>query len=112
MGLLSSIYQYGQIAYIGGGFDNGIHNILEAMVYGLPVIFGPNHHKFNEATKSLELGAAFEINNQYDLKIKLEQLISSPDFLQKTSNNAKEYIISNAGATTIIVKNITNDNFD
>ena len=106
IGLLSSIYQYGQIAYIGGGFDNGIHNILEAMVYGLPVFFGPNHHKYNEAKTTIKLEAAFEINNQPELTEKLEQLISSPEFLRTASNKATAYITSNAGATHIIVKTV------
>ena len=67
-GLLSSIYRYGEIAYIGGGFGVGIHNTLEAAVYGIPVIFGPKYQKFMEAIQLLEAQGAFSIKNYEELK--------------------------------------------
>ena len=66
-GLLSSIYRYGEIAYVGGGFGVGIHNILEAAVYGIPVIFGPKYQKFMEAKQLLEENGAFSIKNYEEL---------------------------------------------
>ena len=68
IGLLSSIYKYGKIAYIGGGFGVGIHNILEAVAFGVPVIFGPNYKKFNEAKDLIALGGANSISNFEELE--------------------------------------------
>ncbi|MFO0322212.1 MAG: 3-deoxy-D-manno-octulosonic acid transferase, partial [Bacteroidota bacterium] len=102
IGVLSSVYQYGHIAFIGGGFNTGIHNLLEASVFGLPVLFGPNHHKFNEAKQLLELKAGFQILNQNDLVVILEQFLTDSEYLKSTSNLAKSYIINQSGATNLI----------
>lgn len=83
-GLLSSIYKYGDIAHIGGGFGAGIHNTLEAAVYGVPVIFGPKYDKFIEAHELLEAKAAFCIHNEEELTPLLNQLLSDAHFLQET----------------------------
>jgi 3-deoxy-D-manno-octulosonic-acid transferase len=75
IGFLSSIYQYGTVAMIGGGFADGIHNILEPTVYGLPVLFGPNYHKFNEAFEVIDLNAGFVVNDATELTKQLNVLI-------------------------------------
>ena len=107
IGLLSSIYQYGTVAFIGGGFNNGIHNILEPMVYGLPVLFGSNYHKFNEAFDALKIGAGFEVKSSEDIEQRLTQFLDNEKILQKSSEQAKSYVKEQAGATQKIVNEIT-----
>jgi 3-deoxy-D-manno-octulosonic-acid transferase len=102
IGMLSSLYQYGQIAYIGGGFGKGIHNILEAAAYGIPVIFGPNFEKFREARELLALGGAFTIKNHEDLHAILLELNSHPDKYNISAQSASAYVRENTGATSII----------
>ena len=102
--MLSSIYRYGEIAYIGGGFGAGIHNTVEAAVYGVPVIFGPNHQRFMEANDLIECGGAFSINDSNDLKALLNKLLSDKTFLQEAGNKAGTYVHSRAGAIDIILK--------
>lgn len=100
IGMLSSIYQYAEIAYIGGGFGTGIHNTLEAAAFGLPVIFGPKYEKFQEAKDLLALGAARSISTAEELSAAFEQL-------QKDNNagiKAKKYVADKTGSTTQIVK--------
>jgi 3-deoxy-D-manno-octulosonic-acid transferase len=98
MGILSSIYQYGQIAYIGGGFGVGIHNTLEAAAFGLPVIFGPNYARFMEAVELVEKGAAFSIKDAEDLKSKILPLTKEENRLI-ISEKARQYVQSRTGAT-------------
>lgn len=98
-GLLSSIYRYGDIAYIGGGFGTGIHNTLEAAVYGIPVIFGPKYQKFMEAVQLLEAKGAYSIKEYEELKQLLDRLLTDEAFLKETGANAGNYVISNSGAT-------------
>ena len=105
-GLLSSIYKYGEIAYIGGGFGSGIHNTVEAAVYGVPVIFGPNYQRFMEAKDLIACGGGFSINDVNDLAALLDKLLSDKTFLQESGNNAGTYVHSRAGATDIILKNL------
>lgn len=105
-GLLSSIYRYGTIAYIGGGFGVGIHNVPEAAVYGIPVVFGPNNKRFQEAQDLLRLGGAFEIRNSQDFKEIMHDLINAPDFRRKAGENAGKYIYDNAGAVDDIMKSL------
>ena len=97
IGLLASIYRYGKIAYIGGGFGVGIHNILEAVTFGLPVIFGPNYRKSNEANELVKLGVAKNINNYQDLKTAINSLTNFETSI------AKRYIDEKSGATDIIL---------
>jgi 3-deoxy-D-manno-octulosonic-acid transferase len=106
IGILSSLYRYGQVSYIGGGFGKGIHNILEAAVFGLPVLFGPNHLKFQEALDLIEEGAAFPINTYDDLKTKLDKLFGSAETLDMTGKIAASYVKRNIGATEKIMKQI------
>ena len=100
IGILSNIYKYGDLAYIGGGFGVGIHNILEAVAYGLPVVFGPNYQKFKEANELIELEGAKEISNHSELET---TILSFIDF---DSSINKNYIKNNAGATDIIISSI------
>ena len=108
MGILSSLYQYADIAYIGGGFGKGIHNTLEAATFGIPVIFGPNYHKFQEAIALIEQEGAFTISGFEDLGKVLDQLIRDESYRQKSGENAGQYVQKNAGATEIIMEHIIN----
>lgn len=102
-GLLSSIYRYGEIAYIGGGFGVGIHNTLEAAVYGIPVIFGPKYQKFQEAVQLIENKGAYCIKNYVELKVLLDRLMADDEFLRDTGYRAGSYVTDNAGATDKIL---------
>ena len=108
IGLLSSLYRYGDMAYIGGGFGVGIHNILEAATFALPVIFGPNYQKFKEAVDLIERGGAFTVNDIDGLKDISEKLLSDNNYLEKTSSFCKEYVEENVGATFFIIKKVFN----
>ena len=99
IGLLSSIYQYGQVAYIGGGFGVGIHNTLEAAAWGMPVVFGPNYHKFQEAKELIECGAGQSIKNYEECARALDEFFEKNDVASKA---AAEYVASHTGATEII----------
>ena len=105
-GLLSSIYRYGEIAYIGGGFGVGIHNTLEAAVYGIPVIFGPKYQKFMEAVQLLEAKGAYSIKDYEELKSLLDRFQTDKDFLDETGKNAGYYVTSKSGATEKIMNMI------
>lgn len=98
-GLLSAIYRYAQIAYVGGGFGVGIHNVPEAAVYGVPVIIGPNHHKFMEANDLLANGGCFEVKNAADFNTTVDHLLTHPEALRKASAASADYIHASAGAT-------------
>jgi 3-deoxy-D-manno-octulosonic-acid transferase len=106
IGMLSLLYKYGNIAYIGGGFGNGIHNILEAAVFGLPVLFGPNHTKFSEATELLSLKGAFSVITYEELSGTLNNLFEKADYLQTTSQITKKYVNDRIGATQKIFSKI------
>ncbi|GAE17591.1 1-hydroxy-2-methyl-2-(E)-butenyl 4-diphosphate synthase [Bacteroides pyogenes DSM 20611 = JCM 6294] len=98
-GLLSSIYRYGEVSYIGGGFGVGIHNTLEAAVYGIPVIFGPKYQKFMEAQQLLEAEGAYSIKDYEELKSLLDRFRTDEAFLHDTGAKAGNYVTGNAGAT-------------
>lgn len=104
MGLLSRLYYYATITYVGGGFKSGIHNTLEAVVYGKPVLFGPKYHKFKEAKDLIAEGAAFNVNNAEDLKTKIDHLLNDPSELSKAGDAAKNYVEKNTGATQKILE--------
>lgn len=106
IGLLSAVYRYGKISYIGGGFGVGIHNTLEAAVYGIPVIFGPKYCKFNEAVSLLRDGGAFTIKNKEELKELLDTLTNSPEIAATTGACALDYVNSQLGATQIIIEEL------
>lgn len=99
-GLLSSIYRYGEIAYIGGGFGVGIHNILEAAVYGIPVIFGPNYKKFQEAVDLIELGGAFSIADYTGFsRLMSDLLVDNSSLYASSAVVSNDYSQRNRGAT-------------
>jgi 3-deoxy-D-manno-octulosonic-acid transferase len=104
IGMLSQLYQYGSLAYIGGGFGVGIHNILEAAAFGLPVFFGPNYHKFREAIDLIELKGAFSVKNSGELIQKTDALLSDSKKLSETSAICKNFVTDGCGATGIILK--------
>ncbi|MDD4778770.1 MULTISPECIES: 3-deoxy-D-manno-octulosonic acid transferase [Proteiniphilum] len=106
-GLLSSIYRYGQIAYIGGGFGEGIHNLPEAAVYGIPVIFGPRYSKFIEAHGLITNGGGFSISNKTEFNKKMDEMALDSSSRINAGVKAKEYIFGNAGATREIMKLIS-----
>ena len=97
-GLLSSIYRYGEISYIGGGFGVGIHNVLEAAVYGIPVIFGPNNKKFREAQHLLANKGGFEINGYEDFEALMDKFLTDEAYLQASGQAAGDYVKNNSGA--------------
>ncbi|MCL1822076.1 MAG: 3-deoxy-D-manno-octulosonic acid transferase, partial [Prolixibacteraceae bacterium] len=103
IGMLSSLYRYGSFAYIGGGFGMGIHNILEAATFGLPVIFGPNYRKFKEARDMVGLGAAFPVETEDEFGITADKLLNSDDMRIKASHESAAYVNRNRGATRIII---------
>jgi 3-deoxy-D-manno-octulosonic-acid transferase len=106
IGFLSSIYQYGTVAFIGGGFTNGIHNILEPTVYGLPVLFGPNYKKFNEAFEVIDLNVGFVVTDSFSLTKQLEVFMNDSEVLSLSSRLAKNYVLKNSGATQKIVQEL------
>lgn len=103
-GLLSSIYRYGEIAYIGGGFGVSIHNTLEAAVYGIPVIFGPNNKKFQEAQGLLKCHGAFEVRGEESFYLVMDRMLTDFDFLEESGKNAGNYVRNNSGAMEKILK--------
>lgn len=105
IGLLSSLYAYGHIAYIGGGFGKGIHNTLEAATYGIPVIFGPNYRKFQEAVDLIAHGAGFSIRDEAGLSAVFAGLLPEEKRLAAGAKGAK-YVACSAGATTRIIETI------
>jgi 3-deoxy-D-manno-octulosonic-acid transferase len=106
IGMLSALYAYGDIAYIGGGFGVGIHNTLEAAAFGLPVIFGPNYLKFNEARELIELKAGFSISDEAQLKGIVDTLINDEAFYSTTSKKIYNYVQEHTGATKMIMRHI------
>ena len=105
-GLLSSIYRYGEISYIGGGFGVGIHNVLEAAVYGIPVIFGPNNKKFREAQHLLANKGGFEIHGYDDFEQLMNKFLTDEAYLKQSGKAAGDYVKGNAGAMEEIMKRV------
>lgn len=105
-GLLSSIYRYGEVAYVGGGFGVGIHNVPEAAVYGIPVIIGPNNKKFREAQALLEKGGCIEINDEKTYSQAMDRLLADEAFRRKSGQVCHDFIYNNAGASDIIFKSV------
>lgn len=105
-GLLSSMYNYGDVAYIGGGFGVGIHNTLEAAVWNMPVIFGPNNKKFQEAQGLLKSGGGFEINTYEDFSGLMGSLMNDETFLKQTGDKAGAFVAHLAGATDKVLASV------
>lgn len=108
-GLLSSIYRYGEIAYVGGGFGSGIHNVPEAAVYGLPVIIGPNNKKFREAQTLLSLGGCFEVQDSATFVETMDRLLLDEKFLRERGQIAGNYIFDNSGASNLVYEAVFNN---
>ena len=105
-GLLSSMYNYGDVAYIGGGFGVGIHNTLEAAVWNMPVIFGPNNKKFQEAQDLLKSGGGFEINTYEDFSGLMNSLMNDEAFLKQAGDKAGAFVAHLAGATDKVLSSV------
>jgi 3-deoxy-D-manno-octulosonic-acid transferase len=106
IGMLSSLYQYADIAYIGGGFGHGIHNILEAATFGMPIFFGPNYHKFAEALALIEKGVAFPVNCFNELYPAADELLGDDDKLSAIAIKSKKFVKDNTGAVNLICDTI------
>lgn len=105
-GLLSSMYNYGDVAYIGGGFGVGIHNTLEASVWNMPVIFGPNNKKFQEAQGLLKSDGGFEINTYEDFSALMSSLMNDETFLKQAGDKAGAFVAHLAGATDKVLASV------
>lgn len=105
-GKLSSLYRYGKMAYIGGGFGAGIHNINEAAVYAIPVVFGPKFSKFKEARDLVKIGGAYSCNTGSEVSLTLQKLVSDTLIRERAGKVAGKYIQDNLGATDIIYNDI------
>lgn len=105
IGLLSSLYQYGEIAYIGGAFGEGLHNILEAATFGMPIIFGrgKDNSKYQEAVDLVRLGGAFEVSDSREVKRIIDGLLDDRGKLESTSKICSDYVNNNSGATKMIM---------
>jgi len=101
IGILSNVYKYGSLAYVGGGFGSGIHNILEAVTFGLPIVFGPNYQKFKEANELINQNGAISISNYKELTLAIDYCLNTFD-----KSIATNYIQENSGATTKILNSI------
>lgn len=104
IGMLSSLYKYGKVAYIGGGFGSGIHNVLEAAVFGMPVVFGPNYQRFREAVELIERGGAFSISDKEEFKICMDKFKEFSGSIEDAAAAAQSYVELNTGATEVILK--------
>jgi 3-deoxy-D-manno-octulosonic-acid transferase len=110
IGLLASLYQYGELCFIGGGFGGGIHNILEPAAVGLPIIIGPNYKKFKEARELVSAGGAFSVKNYKEFKTIVTQLTDKEAAMtQKARKVTRQYIKKNIGATEKIIEAIENN---
>lgn len=105
IGLLSKLYRYATVAYIGGGFGVGIHNILEAVAYGKPVVFGPNYHKFQEAHDLIDLGGCMIVDEHPDVSF-LRKLFTDDDIYHAASDACMQLMRRNLGSTDIILKTV------
>lgn len=105
-GLLSSIYRYATVAYVGGGFGVGIHNVPEAAVYGIPVIIGPNHQRFAEAVALIANGGCKSIKNAEDFSVIMDDFLENPAHIAQAGSAAGDYIHQNAGATPLIYQHV------
>ena len=106
--MLSSLYQYAYVAYIGGGFGKGIHNILEALAFGKPVCFGPKYQKFQEAKDIVKLQGGYSISNQNTLNAALSELFDSEELYKKASDVCLQYVQDNKGTSDKIINKVMN----
>jgi 3-deoxy-D-manno-octulosonic-acid transferase len=106
IGILSSVYRYADIGYIGGGFGVGIHNILEAAVFGIPVLFGPNYHKFKEAVDLVHKGGAYVVHTATDIDTIANKLLTDDVFYQHVCTLSAEFVQQSKGATQRIMNHL------
>ena len=106
IGILSRLYQYSTVSYIGGAFKTGLHNILEAAVYGKPLFFGPHYDHFNEAVNLVAQKGAFSVNSSEEMKDIMTKFEQNPEYYAQTCNICQEYVAQNSGAVDIIYKQI------
>ena len=106
IGILSYLYRLGTLAYVGGGFGKGIHNILEAATYGIPVIFGPVYQKFREAVDLAELKGGFPVQSGRELLSTIHQQLNDRELLKATSKIAGNYVLERVGATSTIMNEV------
>ena len=105
-GLLSSIYRYADVAYGGGGFGVGIHNLPETAVWGVPVFFGPNNARFQEAQDLKQNGGGLEITNSHDFEQLMNDLVAHPDTIKERGRQAGSYVMNRSGATDKILRSV------
>ena len=106
IGILSHLYQYASIAMIGGGFGKGIHNILEAATFGIPILFGPNYHKFSEAVELINIKGSFEFTDLDSFTNIIQKLLGEKIFFEDTKKLCLDYVNINKGATENILQHI------
>jgi 3-deoxy-D-manno-octulosonic-acid transferase len=106
IGILANLYRYSRVAFIGGGFGAGIHNILEAAAYGIPVLFGPRYGKFREARDLVEQKAVFTVADAMQFRQAVESLLNDSSKYSYCSSACRKYVSQNKGATENILKNI------
>ena len=105
-GLLSSIYRYGSMAFVGGGFGAGIHNVLEAAVYGVPVFFGPNNRKFQEVQSLKACGGGIEVIATCDFAERMEAFVADAQLLERAGRAAGDFVAGSVGATARIFEHL------
>lgn len=111
IGILTKIYSYADIAYVGGGFGNpGVHNILEPATFGIPIVIGPNYAHFAEATALVNMGGCVSISNQNELNETFKTLLSNDDIRYEKGHICSTFVQMNKGATAVILNHIENDN--
>ena len=106
IGILNRLYQYSAVSYIGGAFKTGLHNILEAAVYGKPIFFGPHYEHFNEAIQLVELKGAFSVTSADEMQAIMLKFEQNPEYYAQTCDICQEYVAQNSGAVNIIYENI------
>jgi len=106
IGVLSYLYRFADVAYIGGGFGKGIHNLTEAAVYGIPVLFGPNYKKFIEAEELIKRGGGFSISNADELATKVSKLLTDKEYREHCGEAGASFILSGKGATEKIISKL------
>lgn len=106
MGMLSHLYQYASVVYVGGGFGKGIHNILEAAAFSKPILFGPNHHRFREADDLIRSGGAVSISSAEGLISTVQKLTGDPGLFKRAANASGQYVQTHTGATDKIIDSV------
>lgn len=109
VGVLSGVYRYADLAYIGGGFGVGIHNTLEAAIYHIPVLFGPHYLKFQEAVELADRKLAFPVKNEAELAEQLDRLLGNEKLLKEIAKGCSIFMSENVGATQLVLKKVFNN---